>query len=66
MLIVKNYIGDILNFEMVKDMVDMEDIYVEMVVVDDDIVVEDSIYIVGKWGVVGIVFVYKILGYYVC
>ena len=42
LLIVKNYTGDILNFEMAKDLAEMNDIPVEMVVVDDDIAVEDS------------------------
>jgi len=62
LLIVKNYTGDILNFEMAKDMADMEDIHVEMVVVDDDIAVEDSTYTAGKRGVAGTVLVHKILG----
>lgn len=62
LLIVKNYIGDVLNFDMVKELVVMDDIEVESVIVDDDIVVENSMYIVGKCGVVGIVFVYKIVG----
>ncbi len=56
----KNYTGDILNFEMAKDMADMEDIHVEMVVVDDDIAVEDSTYTAGKRGVAGTVLVHKI------
>ena len=64
LLIVKNYTGDILNFEMAKDMADMEDIHVEMVVVDDDIAVEDSTYTAGKRGVAGTVLVHKILGHH--
>lgn len=39
---------------MAKDMADMEDIHVEMVVVDDDIAVEDSTYTAGKRGVAGL------------
>ncbi|TLG81427.1 dihydroxyacetone kinase subunit DhaK [Vagococcus zengguangii] len=62
LLIVKNYTGDILNFEMAKDMAEMEDIAVEIVVVDDDIAVEDSTYTAGKRGVAGTVLVHKILG----
>lgn len=62
LLIVKNYTGDILNFEMAKDMSEMEDIPVEIVVVDDDIAVEDSTYTAGKRGVAGTVLVHKILG----
>ncbi|EOH91777.1 dihydroxyacetone kinase subunit DhaK [Enterococcus pallens] len=61
-LIVKNYTGDILNFEMAKDMAEMDDIAVEIVVVDDDIAVENSTYTAGKRGVAGTVLVHKILG----
>lgn len=62
LLIVKNYTGDILNFEMAKDLTEMNDIPIEMVVVDDDIAVEDSTYTAGKRGVAGTVLVHKILG----
>lgn len=62
LLIVKNYTGDILNFEMAMDLAQLEDISVEMVVVDDDIAVEDSTYTAGKRGVAGTVLVHKILG----
>lgn len=62
LLIVKNYTGDILNFEMAKDLAEMDDIAVEMVVVDDDIAVENSTYTAGKRGVAGTVLVHKILG----
>ena len=62
MLIVKNYTGDILNFEMAKDMAEMEEITTEIVVVDDDIAVENSTYTAGKRGVAGTVLVHKILG----
>ena len=62
LLIVKNYTGDILNFEMAKDLAEMNDIPIEMVVVDDDIAVEDSTYTAGKRGVAGTILVHKILG----
>ncbi|MGX7352049.1 dihydroxyacetone kinase, DhaK subunit [Enterococcus canis] len=62
LLIVKNYTGDILNFEMAKELAEMEDIAVELVVVDDDIAVENSTYTAGKRGVAGTVLVHKILG----
>ena len=62
LLIVKNYTGDILNFEMAKDMAEMEEITTEIVVVDDDIAVENSTYTAGKRGVAGTVLVHKILG----
>lgn len=61
-LVIKNYSGDIMNFEMAKDLADMEDISVDFVVVDDDIAVEDSTYTAGKRGIAGTVLVHKILG----
>lgn len=61
-LIIKNYSGDIMNFEMAKELAEMEGISVETVVVDDDIAVEDSLYTQGKRGVAGTVLVHKILG----
>ena len=63
LLIVKNYTGDILNFEMAKDMAEMEDIRAEILVVDDDIAVGNSLYTAGKRGVAGTILVHKILGY---
>lgn len=62
LLIVKNYTGDILNFEMAKDLAEMEDIQVEMLAVDDDVAVENSTYTAGKRGVAGTVLVHKIIG----
>lgn len=62
LLIVKNYTGDILNFEMAKDMAALNEIPVEMVVVDDDVAVENSTYTAGKRGVAGTILVHKILG----
>lgn len=61
-LIIKNYSGDVMNFEMAKDLADVEDIEVDFVVVDDDIAVEDSTYTAGKRGIAGTVLVHKILG----
>lgn len=63
LLVVKNYTGDILNFEMAKEIAEMNDIAVEIVVVDDDIAVEDSTYTAGKRGVAGTILVHKILGH---
>lgn len=62
LLIIKNYTGDVLNFDMAKEMAAMEGIEVESVVVDDDIAVENSTYTAGKRGVAGTVLVHKILG----
>ncbi|GEK91887.1 dihydroxyacetone kinase subunit DhaK [Alkalibacterium kapii] len=64
LLIVKNYTGDVMNFDMAKELAEMEDIKVETVLVDDDIAVEDSTYTAGKRGVAGTVLVHKILGAY--
>ncbi|WP_353947989.1 dihydroxyacetone kinase subunit DhaK [Sporolactobacillus sp. Y61] len=61
-LVIKNYSGDVMNFEMAKDMAEADGISVESVVVDDDIAVEDSTYTEGKRGVAGTIFVHKILG----
>ena len=41
LLIVKNYAGDVMNFEMAQEMAQMEDIKVERVIVNDDIAVSD-------------------------
>jgi dihydroxyacetone kinase-like protein len=62
-LIIKNYSGDIMNFEMAQELAEMEGIEVASIVVDDDIAVEDSLYTQGKRGVAGTVLVHKILGY---
>lgn len=64
LLIIKNYSGDVMNFEMAKDMAEMEGIEVETIIVDDDIAVEDSTYTAGRRGVAGTVLVHKILGAY--
>ncbi|MDN6161519.1 MAG: dihydroxyacetone kinase subunit DhaK [Atopostipes sp.] len=61
-LIIKNYTGDVMNFEMAEDLAEAEDIEVEHIVVDDDIAVEDSSFTAGKRGVAGTVLVHKILG----
>lgn len=62
LLIIKNYSGDIMNFEMAKDMAEMENIMVESVVVNDDVAVENSTYTAGRRGIAGTLFVHKIAG----
>lgn len=62
LLIIKNYSGDIMNFEMAMELAELDDIKVGKVIVDDDIAVEDSTYTQGKRGVAGTVLVHKILG----
>ena len=61
LLIVKNYSGDIMNFEMAKELAELDDIKVDHVVVDDDISIEETSS-TGKRGVAGTVLVHKILG----
>ncbi|AEM68450.1 dihydroxyacetone kinase, DhaK subunit [Mycoplasma putrefaciens] len=62
LLIIKNYTGDLLNFEMAQDMARTEGIEVEAVVVNDDVAVENSLYTAGRRGIAGTVFVHKITG----
>ncbi len=62
LLIIKNYSGDIMNFEMSKDIAEMQDIEVECVVVKDDVAVEDSSYSAGRRGIAGTMFVHKLAG----
>lgn len=60
--IVKNYTGDVLNFEMAAELADAEDVEVRTVIVNDDVAVEDSLYTAGRRGVAGTVCVEKIAG----
>jgi dihydroxyacetone kinase-like protein len=60
--IVKNYTGDVLNFEMAADLAKEEGIDVEAVVVNDDVAVQDSLYTAGRRGVGATVLAEKICG----
>jgi dihydroxyacetone kinase-like protein len=62
LLIIKNYTGDVMNFEMASDMAKDEGIEVEQVIVNDDVAVEDSTYTTGRRGIAGTIFVHKIAG----
>ena len=62
LMVIKNYTGDVMNFEMAADMARDEGIKVAQVVVNDDVAVKDSLYTVGRRGVAGTVFVHKIAG----
>lgn len=62
LMVVKNYTGDVMNFEMAAEMAEMEGIQVAYVVTNDDVAVKDSLYTVGRRGVAGTVFVHKIAG----
>ncbi len=60
--IVKNYTGDILNFEMAAELCQAEGIDVRAVVINDDVAVEDSLYTAGRRGVGATVLAEKICG----
>ena len=60
--IVKNYTGDVLNFETAAELADAEDISVKTIIVNDDVAVEDSLYTAGRRGVGGTVLIEKIAG----
>ncbi|MDQ4137689.1 MAG: dihydroxyacetone kinase subunit DhaK, partial [Actinomycetota bacterium] len=61
--IVKNYTGDVMNFEMAAELAAAETgVPVESVVVSDDVAVEDSLYTAGRRGVGGTVLLEKIAG----
>ncbi|WP_281197684.1 dihydroxyacetone kinase subunit DhaK [Staphylococcus schleiferi] len=60
LLIIKNYAGDVMNFEMAQEMAQMEDIQVESVIIRDDVAVSDP---EKSRGVAGTVWVHKYAGY---
>lgn len=62
LLIIKNYTGDVMNFEMAAELATAEGIRVETVIVNDDVAVDGSTFTVGRRGIAGTVFVHKIAG----
>ena len=60
--VIKNYEGDVMNFETAIEMVEMEGTDVATVVVNDDVAVEDSLYTSGRRGVCGTILVHKAAG----
>lgn len=62
LLVIKNYTGDVLNFDMAAELAEAEGIKVEKVVVDDDVAVENSTWTTGRRGIAGTIFVHKIAG----
>ena len=60
--IVKNYTGDVMNFDMAAQLAESEGITVKAVVMADDVAVKDSLYTAGRRGVAGTVLVEKIAG----
>ncbi|HEU5332937.1 MAG TPA: dihydroxyacetone kinase subunit DhaK [Actinocrinis sp.] len=62
LFLVKNYTGDVLNFQMAAELAEEEGIRVESVLVNDDVAVEDSLYTAGRRGTGATVFAEKIAG----
>jgi phosphoenolpyruvate---glycerone phosphotransferase subunit DhaK len=60
--IVKNYTGDVMNFEMAADLARGEGLAVESVITNDDVAVQDSLYTAGRRGVGVTVLAEKICG----
>jgi phosphoenolpyruvate---glycerone phosphotransferase subunit DhaK len=60
--IVKNYTGDVMNFELAAELAQGEGIEVSSVVIADDVAVQDSLYTAGRRGVGGTVLAEKIVG----
>ena len=60
--IVKNYTGDVMNFDMAADLLRGDGIDVESVIIDDDVAVQDSLYTAGRRGVGATVLAEKITG----
>lgn len=62
LLVIKNYSGDVMNFEMAAEMAAADNIKVERVITNDDVAVKDSTYTIGRRGIAGTIFVHKIAG----
>ena len=62
LLLVNNYTGDRMAFEMGKEMAESEGINVEILMINDDVAVKDSTYTIGRRGVAGNFFVIKAVG----
>lgn len=62
LLVVKNYTGDVLNFETAAELASADGLDVRTVVIDDDVAVSDSTFTAGRRGVGGTVLLEKIVG----
>lgn len=62
LFIVKNYTGDVLNFETAAELADADGIKVQNILIDDDVAVKDSLYTAGRRGVGTTVLAEKIVG----
>lgn len=61
--VVKNYEGDVMNFDTAAEMAEMQGVDpIKQVVVNDDVAVEDSVYTSGRRGVQGTIFIHKCAG----
>lgn len=62
LLVIKNYTGDVMNFDMARELAEIEGIKVASVIVNDDVAVQNSTWTIGRRGIAGTVFVHKIAG----
>ena len=62
LLLIKNYTGDVMNFQMAEEICKSEGINVKSVIIEDDVAVKDSLYTTGRRGVGATVFFEKICG----
>ncbi|RMG97374.1 MAG: dihydroxyacetone kinase subunit DhaK [Chloroflexi bacterium] len=62
LFIVKNYTGDVLNFETAAELAHADGIAVQSILIDDDVAVKDSLYTAGRRGVGTTVLAEKIVG----
>lgn len=62
LFVVKNYTGDVLNFDMAAELAEDEGVTIAKVLVDDDVAVTDSLYTAGRRGTGATLFVEKIAG----
>jgi dihydroxyacetone kinase-like protein len=62
LMVIKNYSGDVMNFQMAGELADMEGIKTDYVIVKDDVAVPDSDISTGRRGIAGTIFVHKCAG----
>ncbi|WP_186368696.1 dihydroxyacetone kinase subunit DhaK [Yersinia alsatica] len=62
LMLIKNYTGDILNFETAAELLHADGTAVATLVIDDDVAVKDSLYTAGRRGVANTVIIEKLLG----
>lgn len=62
LLVIKNYTGDVMNFEMAMEMAEADGIETAKVVIDDDVAVQNSTWTEGRRGIAGTVLLHKVAG----